>query len=81
MPEFNMFTKRSVLQLLEDERCFYAQTKGADKMTVEEKQQFLKDQLDLLADAAADAYKEGYYGDIPEIMKTTLMVFDRITTT
>lgn len=50
-------------------------------MTVEEKQQFLKDQLDLLADAAADAYKEGYYGDIPEIMKTTLMVFDRITTT
>lgn len=50
-------------------------------MTLEEKQKFLKDQLDLLADAAADAYKEGYYGDIPEIMKMALAVFDMIATT
>lgn len=50
-------------------------------MTLEEKQKFLKDQLDLLADAAAGAYKEGYYGDIPEIMKMALAVFDMIATT
>lgn len=66
---------------MEDERCFYAQRKGADNITIEEKQKFLKDQLDLLADAAADAYKEGYYGDIPEIMKMALAVFDMIATT
>ena len=81
MPKFNMFIKRSVLQLLEDERCFYAQTKRADNMTLEEKQQFLKDQLDLLADTAEDAYKDGFYGDVPEIVKTALEVFDMIATT
>lgn len=50
-------------------------------MTVEEKQKFLKDQLDLLADAAKKAYNEGYYGDLPEIMKIALTVFDMIATT
>lgn len=49
-------------------------------MTAEEKQKFLKDQLDLLAEAAKNAYDNGFYGDVPEIMKMTLMVFDRITT-
>lgn len=50
-------------------------------MTVEEKQKFLKDQLDLLADTAEDAYKDGFYGDVPEIVKTALEVFDMIATT
>lgn len=50
-------------------------------MTYEEKQKFLKDQLDLLSDAAEEAYNEGYYGDLPEIMKIALTVFDMIATT
>lgn len=49
-------------------------------MTYEERQQFLKDQLDLLADAAEEAYNEGYYGDVPEIMKVALEFFNLIST-
>lgn len=49
-------------------------------MTLKEKQQFLKDQLDLLADSAKDAYDNGFYGDVPEIMKMALAVFDMIAT-
>lgn len=50
-------------------------------MTVEEKHKFLKDQLDLLANSAEEAYDNGFYGDIPEIMKMALAVFDMIATT
>ena len=80
MPKFNMFKSVRFSNRWRTGRYFYAQTKGADKMTVEEKQKFLKDQLNLLADTAEDAYKDGFYGDVPEIVKTALEVFNMIGT-
>lgn len=48
-------------------------------MTPEEKQELLKEHLELLRSAIKGAINNNFYGDMPEISKQFLEVLGRIT--
>lgn len=49
-------------------------------MTAYEKQKWLKEQLDVVTEAIEGAKAEGFYGDIPELVKCALELLEHIST-
>ncbi len=49
-------------------------------MTVDEKQKWLREQLDVVTEAIRDAENESFYGDIPELTKCALELLEHIRT-
>ncbi len=47
-------------------------------MTADEKQKWLREQLDVVSEAIQDAKDESFYGDIPELIKCALELLEHI---